>query len=802
MSFVCDLATLERLEWPCFARHLAAAAATERGASSILGEDGSGSGLFPETAASVLERLTEVGEIRGLLDAEELPPFGGISDLRPLLERVRINASLTAAEILRVIKTLQGAERLRKFFAARIDRAPLIGHLAATLPELGALLRELTAVIGDDAEVRDGASQQLAKARRNVRKLGSEIDAQMSRILQSPGIQPHLQDSFVTAREGRPVVPVRAEARRRVRGIVHDVSSSGTTVFIEPEAVVEPGNRLRLAQLDVDREIERLLRQLAAAISALHGEIAASGETLAALDRALARAKLSRQIRGTAVLTAVESPLRLLGLRHPLLVLEAGLDFEQAIPNDVVLPAAARGLVISGPNAGGKTVVAKAIGLAALATRAGVQPACGEGSAIPIFDAVYADIGDDQDLRSGLSTFSARMSNLSAIVRGADAMSLVIVDEIGEGTEPGEGAALAQSVLEALVDRGARVVATTHFNRLKELAGSDERFVNASAEFDPATLLPTYRVSIGAPGSSGATWVAERMGLERAVVSRARELLDSEDRKLEALTRNLSELRQELEADRSRAREQREETEAARAEYEARLAVLRSAREKALASMKAGLEDAFKDAREEIASVMRELQSGRSGQAANLAHRTLAEVRERTELVEREHAEPEEAAPAPPNLAGLAVGTRLRIAGISSEALYVEGPDHRDRVIVRIGSARTVLPATRVLKVLGVAPTPRHSHVEERREPVGSGLRSECDLRGLRVDEALDRAEAHLNELIGTGTPSVCFIHGHGTGALREAIRAWLRESRVVETFAAGSRHEGGNGVTVATLAF
>ncbi|MBW2280411.1 MAG: Smr/MutS family protein [Deltaproteobacteria bacterium] len=812
MAFRCDAATLERLEWPRLARCLAALAATERAANGMLGDDGDGRPLFAETRASVEERLEETGEIRGLLDDEQMPPFGGIADLRPMLDVARRGGLLDAGQLVQVLSTLEGAGRLRAFFAERSDEAQRLGDLAGTLPGFRALVGELRGVLTPEGEVRDDASPELRRVRRQVRSLESEIDGRMASLLRDAALQPHLQDDFVTQREGRPVVPVRAEARGRVKGIVHDVSSSGTTVFIEPEAVVELGNRLRLARIDVDRELERLLRQLCASVADREVDIDAAGATLELLDRALARGRLSQRLHATPPLLRAGPPgvdgesVALRALRHPLLLLEAGLDFDDVIANDLVLPPGVRGLVISGPNAGGKTVIAKALGLAALALRAGLHLPCDAGSRMPILDAVHADIGDEQDLRSGLSTFSARMSNLARILEESDSHSLVIVDEIGEGTEPGEGAALAQAVLEGLVDRGATVVATTHFNRLKELAGSDERFANASAEFDAETLMPTYRVRVGAPGSSGATWVAERMGLDGQVVDRARSLLDSEDRKLESLTRSLSELRQELEAERGEALRVREESESARAAYEARLASLRSAREKALSAMKSELEAAFGEAREEIASVMRDLQSGgakRTGQAANRAHARLERTRERTERVERAHADPEPRR----EIAWDAVepGARLRIDGIPGEPVYVEGPDRRGRVVVRGGAARTTVPADRVVRVLGALPKPAHrpSRVDVDREPEsesGSAVDSECDLRGLRVDEALDRADAHLQRLLGSGVKQVCFIHGHGTGALRSAVRAWLRDLPYVEGFEAGARSQGGNGVTVATL--
>jgi DNA mismatch repair protein MutS2 len=799
MPFRCDSATLQRLEWHRLAECLAGCCASSRGMQAARGT------LFQPTRASVVDRIAETSEARKLVDAAEPLPFGGVHDLRTLLEEIERGRVPAAADFHALHTTLDAAHRVRRFLAERSERAPHLADLAHTLPQLTRLSQKIAAVVSETGEVRDDASPALRKLSRRVRELEGEINRRMAACLRDPALQPHLQDSYVTTRETRPVLPVRADARSRVNGIVHDVSSSGTTVFIEPQSVVEAGNRLRVAQTERIREIERLLRELAEAVSEDRGAIDATGATLEALDLANARGRLSARLDAAAPELCDDGVLDLRELRHPLLLLETELAHDEVIANDIHLPEAARGLVISGPNAGGKTVAAKAIGLAALAVRAGLHVPCTGESRMSVVDAVFADIGDDQDLRSGLSTFSARMATLARVIDAADPRTLVIVDEIGEGTEPGEGAALAQAVLEGLVARGALVVATTHFNRLKELAGSDERFFNASAEFDPETLLPTYRIHMGAPGSSGATWVAERMGLARTVVERAQDLLDNEDRKLEALTRGLSELRQELEAERQATSETRVQTQAAREAYESRLEQLRAAREEALAAMKGELEDAFTSARAELAAVMRTVQKGgqADGRAASRAYNRLEALEERTAEVEQTHApepEPIRAIDWP----GVEIGARLEIEGIRGEATLLEPPDRRERIVVRVGGTRTELPAARVRRVLGAAPAPKHrapvAHIDVDRAPAPEEMTPECDLRGLRVDEALDRAEAHLHKVLGRGVARVRFIHGHGTGALRGAIRSWLKSLPEVASFAPGGDHEGGNGVTVATL--
>jgi DNA mismatch repair protein MutS2 len=799
VSFHADPATLARLEWPRLLERLAALAATERGAEILR------SGDFPATHGSVRDRLAETSEARALVDDGADPPFAGVADLRVSLAELARDRTLSGQALAELGATLEASRRIGASLASHAKTAPGLAALGATLPELRELERAIAAVVTPAGELREDASPELRRAKRRVRELESEIERRMARYLRDSDVQPHLQDSFSTFRENRPVLPIRADARQRVRGIVHDVSSSGTTVFIEPEDVVETGNRLRIAQTELAREIERLLRELCDRARERRFELEAMGETLAALDAACARGRLSYRVGGCAPTVSPDAPLDLRALRHPLLLLEAGLAREDVIPNDMALPGGARGLVISGPNAGGKTVAAKAVGLALLSLRAGLHAACDSGSSAPIVDAVFAELGDEQDLRAGLSTFSARMANLAAIVARADAHTLVIADEVGEGTEPGEGAALAQAILEALVERGALVLATTHFNRLKELAGSDPRFLNASAEFDTETLLPTFRIHLGQPGSSGAMWAAQRMGLDERIVERARELLDREDSRLEALTRGLSELRQELETERRTATRMRQESEVARSAYETKLAGLRAAREQALAAMKADLEAAFTRARAEIAHVVSALQRGDAapGPAANRAQRELARIRERTESVERVETEQvAQAAASPAESLAIEVGARVELTGVRSPAVVLESPDRRGRVAVRVGAARTVVPRERIARVLESAPAPEHPparvSVERTSEELPGNLT--CDLRGLRVDEALERADATLHRLLGRGGGKLVFIHGHGTGALRDALRAWLRSMPGVASFAAGGPREGGNGVTVANL--
>jgi DNA mismatch repair protein MutS2 len=498
-------------------------------------------------------------------------------------------------------------------------------------------------------------------------------------------------------------------------------------------------------------------------------------------------------------------------LRHPL------LDPARAVPNDVRLGDPVRVLVLSGPNAGGKTVAMKAVALAALCARAGLHVAAGPGARVDWTERLLADIGDAQSLRESLSTFSAHLANLAGIVEQADGRTLVVLDEIGDGTDPGEGAALAQAVLEALADAGARVIATTHYGLLKEMAQVDPRFENASFEFDPETLAPTYRLRVGVAGASSATAVAARMGLRRDVLERADELLAREDRRLERTLAELNASRVALEQERREAARLRAETESERSELQRRLEQLQARRDKLYADMRRDLEQSFQRAHEEVAGVIRGLQRAPGAREAERARQELRVIETRARAAEAEAGlAPEMVASSGPT--GLAPvdwraarpGDRVSVAG-GGVGVLAALPDRRGRVAVQLGAARVLVPRERVAQ-----PPAEPSRDEARREraprvaveaagrgagdALGRGGSERCDLRGLRVDEALAELTRALDRAALASRARVDVVHGIGTGALREAVRAHLVDSPYVERFGPASADAGGEGVTEIVL--
>ncbi len=800
MPFHVADAVLERLEWPALVArlvvHLRSAAARARFES----DPSAAASLFEAGAEAARAKLAETSEARALLDANRVPPLPGGPDLAEPLARLRRGGGLAAPELLDLAALLTGLHDLGRFLGARAEEAPHLGEYQALLPDLRVLADAIVFAISPEGQVRDEASDTLRDARREARALSGELTRRVESLLRDTEVAAALSDSFYTLRNDRFVLPVRADARRRVPGIVHDASASGTTLFIEPESMVDANNRLKQAELGAEREVQRLLRELSERATRALPEIETGIGALAALDLAFARGRLSRDLEAVEPEVGDAGVFRLPALRHPLIAPD------EVVSNDLQLGEGFRVLVISGPNAGGKTVAAKAMALAALCVRAGLHVPAARGSRVDLVDAVLADIGDAQSLRDHLSTFSAHLANLARIVGEASSRSLVVLDELGVGTDPSEGAALAQAVLEALADRGARVVITTHYNLLKEIAAVDERFENACVELDPSTLAPTFRLHLGQPGASSAAALAERMGLPAAIVARARALASGEEHELDALLAELSGSRAELDRERAEARRARDEAEAARDDYRLRADELRERRQRLLHRMREEAREIFRDAHARVAGAIHDLQRGGGAPAAAHARERLlaAEAELETRLADPGSSEP------PPD-PGEAVdwsrarpGDAVRV-GARGAGTLVSLPDRRGRVTVQLGAARVVLPALDLVagapesRVARPPPAVRVERADEE-DDASTGATADCDLRGLRVDEALEQVDAALDRAFTAGRARVRLIHGHGTGVLREAVRAHLAKAPHVRSHGPGDESEGGNGVTVAIL--
>lgn len=813
MSFRVSPRALDRLEWPDVVAQVRAFAATPRVRAQLAPAGDAGASLFGAHDDEAFRLLRETAEARGLLARRELPPLGGLTDLDGALGRLGKGGALGARELLDLRGLLAALHGTQRQLARRQAEAPMLASVAATIGDLRDLEEDIAFSIDAEAEVRDAASPALADARRESHGLAAELQRRLAAYLSDPELAAALSDRFVTVRNDRFVLPVRSDARSRVKGIVHDESGSGTTLFVEPEAVVELNNRLRHAELTVQRETQRALRDLSERAARDLPRIEGGLEALGRVDLAFARARLADAWAAVAPTVGSGSVIRAPQLRHPLL---AG---ERVVPNDLVLGEPEHVLVLSGPNAGGKTVMLKAVGLAALCVRAGLFVPAAAGARVDLFDAILADIGDEQSLRESLSTFSAHVAGLARIVDEASPRALVLLDEVGSGTDPGEGACLAQAILEALADAGARVVATTHFGLLKEMAAVDPRFANASFDFDLATDAPTFRMRMGVAGASSATAVAARMGLRADVLTRARALLEREDRRLERMLSELATSRAQLEQERDEALRLRVESEAARAEYREKLQRLQERRDKLFAEMRNGLERSFRAAHAEVAAVIRDLQRGRGhgGGALEAAHardRLLAlEARAEQAAVESGFAPlRDEEVVQPVDWTALRPGDAIGLRS-GANAVLVEVPARGDRVVVQAGPARFLVPREQVVRAWpggrrgstaagAKRPAPRVT-VERARgtrneeNALGGGV---CDLRGLRVGEALEHLMAALDRAAADERPRLRVVHGLGGGTLKDAVRRHLAVSPYVVRSFPAEGHEGGEAVTIAEL--
>jgi DNA mismatch repair protein MutS2 len=772
--------------------------------------------------AEARRRQAATTEARRLRALAPTASVSGAQDVRPLLRRAAVGGTLQPEELLAIGATARIARQLKTTLLRYAEELPTLAAVARRLGEHRAVIEAIERAIGEGGEVLDTASPALRRLRAQVRSAYDRLMSKLQELLASPAYRTALQEPLITMRAGRYVLPIKVECRNQVPGIVHDQSASGATVFVEPLAVLELTNRWRELQLEEQREVERVLAELSRLVGSDHHGLAASVEALAELDLYLAMARLADEQRASAP-TLYPPPrdpapgeaeanrgrgagprgavLRLVDARHPLLTGEV-------VPITVELGADFDALVITGPNTGGKTVALKTIGLMALMAQCGLHLPAAEGSFTSVFSGVYADIGDEQSIEQSLSTFSSHMTRIIAVLREADARSLVLLDELGAGTDPQEGSALARAILSALRARGSYVVATTHYSELKSYAHLTPRVENASVEFDPETLAPTYRLSIGLPGRSNALAIASRLGLPEEVVAEARALLSPAEVEIDQL---LAEIQRE------RAAAQEARAAAARAAEEAQRLLAR--RERQVAAVEREREAIWRRAREESEAllaelrrqVQRELAAARAARADRAALEAVAARVAQLEPVAipeaRQWRRVRSAAPAQPALqVGAEVGVpRLNARG-TIRALSADGREAEIEVgglRVRAKTAELVAPDA----VEAAAPPPADAPVAyaaAERPPFPRPQRPvplQLDLRGQRVADALEAVERYLDDAYLAGLPSVRIVHGHGTGAVRQAVRELLSRHPHVRSWAPADPRQGGDGATEVQLA-
>jgi len=752
---------------------------------------------------AVRARQRETAEAKFLLSVQPGVSLGGARDVRPLLRNAEIGAMLDPPALLDVQATLVSAKTLRRTIAQRASECPTLVATSQRIEECPKLVAEIGRCISDSGEVVDHASPALARIRRELAVARDRLVERLNRLIGSSESASYLQEALFTQRGGRYVIPVKAEFKGRIPGIVHDQSASGATLFVEPLAVVELGNQWRQAQLDEQREVERILRELTALVAAHAPAIRSTVEALAQLDLAFAKAQYAFAIKAVepALLDGkdpateargakdAEKPryphyLRLVRARHPL------LPPETVVPIDVHLGGDFSALVITGPNTGGKTVALKTVGLLAAMAQCGLQIPAGDGSALRVFSGLYADIGDEQSIEQSLSTFSSHMTNIVAILGEADAQSLVLLDELGAGTDPTEGSALARSILSELLERRIPAMATTHYAELKLFAQATAGVQNASVEFDLSTLSPTFHLTVGLPGRSNAFAIAKRLGLPQPVIDAAQGLISSEDVEADRLLDRIRQSRHEL--GRATNAAQTALSQARTQESESRRLLREAERERRelLAEARAQLEAA----QEELVRVRKVVER------KDTTRQWLAEAEARLQAAEgtQKKLEPVSAAAkraiAPESLA---VGDTVWVSSLDQigQVLSLSGGEAE----VQVGLFRAKVPLVELEK-RPAPPTPRGDNqvtvtLAPRRMP---GL--ELHLRGMRVEEVLPRLQKHIDDAYLAGMPFVRVVHGKGTGVLRQVVREVLAEHPLVASFRGGELNEGGEGVTVVKL--
>ncbi|HOJ03969.1 MAG TPA: endonuclease MutS2 [Bacteroidota bacterium] len=778
---------IETLEFARIRSHIAGYCASGFGRARVEALEPS---IIP---AEINDELARVTELRRLLDADDTPPLDDVADIRPALHRAAKEGSMVLAEdclhIVRGLKTMRG---LRAFLLKRRERLLLLTSLAEALPENKALEFHIERVIDDEGNVKDNASKQLRAIRQDIIEKSGHLRRRMEGILKRVSESDMVMEELVTMRDGRMVLPVKAEFKRQIQGFIHSTSATGQTVYIEPSETLELNNDIRDLQFAEVREIATILTELTARVRPEVEAVLRGLEAYAEIDALYARARYARDVLASCPRVQRGAPLRVQQARHPVLLLHKKL--RDVIPLDITIGDAATTIIITGPNAGGKSVAMKTVGLIALMAQSGMPVPCDEESTLPVYENVLVDIGDEQSLENDLSTFSSHISRLARIVDAASERTLVLIDEIGTGTDPSEGSALGAAILEHLTALRAHVIATTHHGMLKAFAHEHEGMENAAMEFDLGTLQPTYQFRAGLPGSSYAFEITRRHGMTPAIIERARSIVGTQSDALEHLLAEVEKQSQDL-GNRLRASEQleREYRELAR-EYEEKL---RDVRKELREVKQRSLEEARRildDANAAVESTIRELRENKaSKEAIRAAHEQLDERRRANEQALRElvpeqtrHEEVER--PFMP-------GDEVYLAASPATRGTVLDVAQGKRIEVAFGSMRMQVEVDKLRRYRDAGkPEPVRT---QGMELVDS---NEIDIRGMYGDEAIRELDRFLLQAWSSGLLRVDIIHGKGTGALRSRVHAWLRDLHFVESFQLGEWNEGGSGMTRVTF--
>ena len=748
-----------------------------------------------ENLTQALEALEETEEAQVILTYLGGSPLVGFSDVRPWLTMAEKGASLSPKALLEIARSLTAARAARSALVTERENTPRVTGLASHLQTFRQLEEAITNAIISEEEISDHASTALYDIRRHIRQANEKVREKLNSMVHGSGFSKYLQESIVTVRNGRYVIPVKQEYRQFVPGLVHDQSSTGATLFVEPMAVVELGNELKQWTAKEREEIERILAELSAQVGSQSEMISLNISILADLDFIFAKGQLSRDMNGILPHMNNEGKLRLVKARHPL------ISRDTVVPCDLWMGEDFTTLIVTGPNTGGKTVTLKTVGLLTLMAQSGLHVPANLGTTLSVFDQVYADIGDEQSIEQSLSTFSSHMTNIVEIMRDVTSRDLVLFDELGAGTDPTEGAALAQTILDTLLKRQVRTLATTHYSELKAYALSTPGVENASVEFDVATLKPTYRLSIGVPGKSNAFEISRRLGLGEEIIEEAKKLLSANDVRFEDVIAGAEYQRQVAEKEREIAEQARAETVRLRNEAEALYREMELRRQNSERKAKEEGRRIVENARREAEDVITQLKkmkkegaAGREAEVNALRQRMQQSLDGLSEgLLEKNPT----LAPPPKDLKP---GDLVDIIHLGTRGTVLSKPDAKGEVQLQAGIMKLKANISQLRLVEQKQPPKKKSTVMVHSQSASRTVRMECDVRGMALDEALIEVEHYLDEAVMAGMNEVAIVHGKGTGTLRAGIQKHLKTYPHVKSVRLGQYGEGETGVTIVTL--
>lgn len=720
-------------------------------------------------------------------------PVDDFPDMRHCLERMHAALFLSTGELLGIASCLKAARIAKDILANEVGEESYLYNLAGLLITHRSAEEEINRCIINEDEIFDGASPALARIRRAMRLANEKVREKLNSMIRSTAYQKYLQEPIITIRNGRFVIPVKQEYRQQVPGLIHDQSSSGATLFIEPSAVVELGNEYKKLLAEEADEIERILTELTAMLAPYADEIREDLNIMGQIDLIFAKAKLSRELNAVMPRLNRNNYVRIVRGRHPL------IPADRVVPIDIWIGRDYRSLIITGPNTGGKTVTLKIVGLFALMVQSGIFVPANEGSEFPVFEHIYADIGDEQSIEQSLSTFSSHMKNIVGILDKADENSLVLLDELGAGTDPIEGAALAMSILEELNDRHCICVSTTHYSEIKAFAMTHEGMENASMEFDIDRLCPTYRLYIGIPGKSNAFEISSRLGLPNSIIDKAKGFLKGEDVRFEDIISSAQSQHRIAEEERKMAEEARAELEKLRADAERERRKLDEDRNRLQAKAKEDAKRIVADTKREMEKLIVEIRSIKDidRSAADRVIQAARDTLRATETaVNEKEAIKKEDNTKPPKT--VRAGDTVNIVTLDQKATVLSAPDSKGEVMVQAG----VMKLNVKLKDIRLIEEKKAAAPTSGKVGLGAGKQVglELDVRGMLVDEANIMVDRYLDDAYNAGLSEVNIIHGKGTGALRAGVQAFLKRHPLVKGYRMGSYGEGDAGVTVVTL--